>query len=196
MNFKPATFRRFRNVAESLRKAASSTMNNHRCRAHLGGSKRQDWAAAGGLESWGKHRRLRVGRRRTGALGEPACGAPGAEPREGPRCAGDVENEGTSCIPNWDRLRQLSRPHTVPLGRAGGEGSGTGGRKAPRVQRPQPGVGYCDPAKDPGQRGVDPEPHRHRGIDLPPFCQHELLGTPLRKGAGELRRLPVGVPKN
>lgn len=136
-----------------------------------------------------------MGRRRTGALGEPACGAPGAEPREGPRCAGDVENEGTSCIPNWDRLRQLSRPHTVPLGRAGGEGSGTGGRKAPRVQRPQPDVGYCDPAKVPGQRGVNPEPHRHRGIDLPPFCQHELLGTPLPKGARELRRLPVGVPK-
>jgi hypothetical protein len=80
-------------------------------------------------------------------------------------------------------------------GATAGEGSGTSGRKAPPVQRPQSGVGNFDPAKDPGRRGVDPEPHRHRGIDLPPFCQHELLGTPLRKGAGELRRLPLGTPK-
>ena len=158
-------------------------MNNHRCRALLGGSERQDWAAAGGLGSWGKHRRLRVGRRRTGALGEPACGAPDAEPREGPRCTGDVGNDGTSCIPNWDRLRQLSRPHTVALGRAGGERPRTGGRKAPRVQSPQSGVGNCDPAKDPGRPGVDPEPDRHRGINLPPFCQRERLGASILKSA-------------
>jgi len=41
-------------------------------------------------------------------------------------------------------------------GATAGEGSGTSGRKAPCVRSPQSGVGNCDPAKDPGRRGVDP----------------------------------------
>jgi hypothetical protein len=39
-------------------------------------------------------------------------------------------------IPDGDSLRQQSRPHAVPLRRAAGEGSRTGGGKAPIVRRP------------------------------------------------------------
>ena len=155
----------------------------------------QHWSAAGGLWPWGGPRGRWVGCRSPGPLGEPACGASDSEPRPGSRCAGDVGDAGAAWIPDRDGLRQQPWPHAFPFRRAAGEGSGTGGRKAPPLRRPQPGVSARDPAEDPARDGSDPRPDPSHRLDLYPLCRHELFETLLREDAGELRRPAVGAKK-
>ena len=75
--------------------------------------------------------------------------------------------------PRGNGLRQQCRPNIVPFRRAAGEGSRTGGDKAPPVRRPQSSVGLGDPAKDPAHDGSDPRPDPRpdprRRLDLQPL---------------------------
>ena len=152
----------------------------------------------------GGPRRSRVGRLSPGLGGEPACRAPNSEPESGPRRAGDAgdaggaegaEGAGLPWIPNGDSLRQQSRPNAFPLQRAAGEGSETGGRKAPPVRRPQLGVSPRDPAKDPARHGSNPRPDPCHRLDLQPLRRHELFGTPLRERSKKILLPPVTTKK-
>ena len=155
----------------------------------------QHRSAADGLGPWGSPRGLHDGSRGPGAGGELACRASDSEPRPGSRRAGDVGNARAAWIPDGDGLRQQPRPHAFPLRCAAGEGSGIGRRKAPPVRRPQPGVSSGNPAKDPARHGSDPRPDPSYRDNLQPIRRYELPGAPLREGAGELRRPPVGAEK-
>ena len=155
----------------------------------------QHRSAADGLGPWGSPRGLHDGSRGPGAGGELACRASDSEPRPGSRRAGDVGDAGEAWIPDGDGLRQQPRPHAFPLRCAAGEGSGIGGRKAPIVRRPQSRVSARDPAEDPARDGSDPRPDPSHRLDLQPLRRHELPGTLLREGSGELRRPAVGAEK-
>jgi len=123
----------------------------------------------------------RVGRPSPGLGGEPACRAPNSEPESGTRRAGEDEGAGGAgdaglpWIPDGDSLRQQSRPNAFPLQRAAGEGSETGGRKAPPVRRPEPRVGLRGPAKDPARCVVDPRPAPRHNDNLQPLRGNKFL---------------------
>lgn len=140
----------------------------------------------------GGPRRVWVGRLKIGVRGKPACRAPNSEPDSRPRRAGDAGgaggagDDGLPWIPDGDSLRQQSRPNAFPRQRAAGEGSETGGRKAPPLRRPQSGVGPSDPAKDPARCVVDPRADPCHHLNFWPLRQHEIPGTPLPEGSGEL----------
>ena len=63
------------------------------------------------------------------------------------------------------------------------------------MRRPQLGVSPRDPAKDPARHGANPRPDPCHRLDLHSLRRYELPGAPLREGAGELRRPPVGAEK-
>ena len=135
-------------------------------------------------------RRGRVGRPSPGLGGEPACRAPNSEPESGPRRAGDAGgaggdgDAGPPWIPDGDSLRQQSRPNAFPRQRAAGEGSETGGRKAPPLRRPQSGVGPSDPAKDPARCVVDPRPAPRHNDNLQPLRGNKIFRIALREISG------------
>ena len=152
----------------------------------------------------GGPRRVWVGRLKIGARGKPACRAPDSEPDSRPRRAGDAGDAGDAggaggagqpWIPDGDSLRQQSRPDAFPLQRAAGEGSETGGRKAPPLRRPQSGVGPSDPAKDPARCVVDPRPAPRHNDNLQPLRRNKFFRISLREIFEELRRPPVGAKK-
>ena len=135
----------------------------------------------------GGPRRGRVGRPSPGLGGEPACRAPNNEPESGPRRAGDAGGAGGAgqpWIPDGDSLRQQLRPDAFPLQRAAGEGSETGGRKAPPLRRPQSGVSPSDPAKDPARCVVDPRPAPRHNDNLQPLRGNKIFRIALREISG------------
>ena len=98
-------------------------------------------------------------------------------------------------IPDGDSLRQQSWPNAFPRQRAAGEGSETGGRKAPPLRRPQSGVGPSDPAKDPARCVVNPRPAPRHNDNLQPLRGNKFLELhyvkSLENSAG-----PLSVRKN